>query len=250
MAIGRRALLKKYYYDEHEAIYRKMSEGTIRAWDEYFDPAAYSYDHFMMRPFLEQALERIAVPGPSKTAFEYGCGTGAGASFLAQRGFKVDAVDLIPTAIAIAQKIALERKLDIRYEVADIIARTSLSSEYDLILDNYCLQSIVTDRDRQQLFALVRAGLKETGCYIIATAIYNESRSYGGDDCYFDPSTGIVYDKVSGDDLYEDALSLNGSCWIPNRRHITPDKLKEELTGAGFQVLFQENGNVICKKRE
>lgn len=245
MADGRRALLKKYYYDEHDAIYRKMSEGTIRAWDEYFDPDAYSYDHFMMRPFLEQALERIAISGPVKAAFEYGCGTGAGASFLAQNGFSVDAVDLIPTAIAVARKIALERKLDIRYEVADIVTRDSLPARYDLILDNYCLQSIVTDRDRQQLFALVRSGLKETGYYVVSTAVYHESRSYDG-DCYYDADSGIAYDKVSGDDLYEDAKSLNEACWIPNRRHIKPEKLKEELTGAGFKVLFQENGNVIC----
>lgn len=51
---------------------------------------------------------------------EYGCGTGAAACFLAQRGFQIDAVDLVPDAIAMARQFAAERGLAIRFAVQDI----------------------------------------------------------------------------------------------------------------------------------
>lgn len=201
----------------------------------------------MMRPFLEKALEMIETDKSNKVAFEYGCGTGAGASFLAQKGYRVDAVDISPTAILIAEEIALERNLKIHYSVRDLLSIASLSQEYDIILDNYCLQSIVTDEDRKKLFSMVRTGLKESGYYIISSAIFNDTRSYAGDDCYYKEESGIVYDKVLSEEQFEDSIFINGSYWIPNRRHLKKEKLSEEITEAGFDIVYQDNGNIICK---
>lgn len=242
--------MKKYYYDEHETNYRHMKANHILAWDEYYDSDKYSFDHFMMRPFLEKALAQISLNDDEKSAFEYGCGTGAGANFLVQNGFEVDAVDISPTAIAMATEIARERNLGIHYQVQDLLAMPSLGKTYDLILDNYCLQSIVTDKDRGKLFSLVRSGLKANGYYILSTAIFNESRDYGnGESTFFEESTGMVYDKVlDGGEQFEDAVFVNGSYWIPNRRHLHRDKLREELIRAGFDILFQDGGDLICKK--
>ncbi|TDF94445.1 hypothetical protein [Paenibacillus piri] len=86
--------MKKYYYDEHEHTYQKMKIGNISAWDEFHDPAHYSYEHFMMRPFLEKALGMIRLSASERLAFEYDCGTGAVAHFLAQRGLSVDAIEI------------------------------------------------------------------------------------------------------------------------------------------------------------
>lgn len=240
--------MKKYYYDEHETTYQAMKTRNIKAWDEYHDPDGYSYENFMMRPFLEKALGMININSKIKKAFEYGCGTGAGANFLVQKGFLVDAIDISPTAISIAKEIALEQNININYCVEDLLTVPSLNHEYDLILDNYCLQSIVMNIDREKLFSIVRSGLKESGYYIIATAIFNESRSYLGDDCYYDEDSGIVYDRVSSDSQFEHVINYNGSYWIPNRRHLKKEKLREELLYAGFNVLYQEDGNLICKK--
>jgi hypothetical protein len=68
--------MKKYYYDEHENTYQKMKIGNVSAWDEFHDPTKYSFENFMMRPFLEKALSMIDTNESGHQAFEYGCGTG------------------------------------------------------------------------------------------------------------------------------------------------------------------------------
>jgi 2-polyprenyl-3-methyl-5-hydroxy-6-metoxy-1,4-benzoquinol methylase len=238
--------MKKYYYDEHEDTYQKMKTGKISAWDEFHDPASYSFDNFMMRPFLEKAFSIININESALQAFEYGCGTGVGACYLAKRGFTVDAVDISPTAIEMANEIANTMGLVINFRVQDLLGLSKLGKKYDLILDNYCLQSIVTVDDRKKLFSIVSSGLKESGYYIISSAIYNETRSYK--NSYYDSDSGIVYDKVQDPESYGAAATLiNGEWWLPHRKHLKRDALREELQSAGFKVVFQEDGNFILK---
>jgi len=50
-----------------------------------------------------------------------------------------------------------------------------------------------------------------------------------------------LYEKVNDDPVH------NSCWWIPNRRHLTSAALYEELTSAGFKVVSQQEGNLICK---
>jgi len=236
----------KYYYEEHEQSYQEMKENQIQAWDQYHEPDKYTFDHFMMRPFLEKAMEFVQLQPKQSRVFEYGCGTGAGACFLAERGFTVDAIDISPTAIELAKSMAEARQLAIHYKNQDLLELDRLEQEYDLILDNYCLQSIVTDQDRAKLFAVIRSGLKKSGYYVIATAMFNEDRVYDGDS-YYCQDTGMVYDRISLPKKYPDAMFMDTSWWLPTRRHLKAKELREELILAGFSILLQDNGNVICR---
>ncbi|RKN86578.1 class I SAM-dependent methyltransferase [Paenibacillus ginsengarvi] len=237
--------MKKYYLDEHTAAYAEMKERGIAAWDQYYDPDSYSFDRFMMRPFLEQALETAAIGGVGR-ALEYGCGTGAASCFLARCGFEVEGIDITPDAIELARRYALERNLNVAYAVRDITQCRFAEPVFDLVVDNYCMQSIVTDEDRDSLFAAVRSGLKNGGYYIVATAMYHSGRDYG--DGYYDSEKGIVYEKLEADPaLFSDTLYRDGGYWLPHRRHLTADALRAELQRAGFSIVYQQEGNVICK---
>ncbi|WP_442601779.1 class I SAM-dependent methyltransferase [Paenibacillus sp. KN14-4R] len=240
--------MKKYYYEEHEKTYQEIKRDNLLAWDQYHDPVQYNFDHFMMKPFLERALEFIHVTSKASSVFEYGCGTGAGACFMTERGFHVDAIDISPTAIELAKSIAIERNLKINYSNQDLLEMSRLHKEYDLILDNYCLQSIVTDSDRSKLYSIIKSGLKSSGYYIIATAMFNEVRSYGADS-YYCGDSGIVYERTPSPDQYNEAIRINNEWWIPKRRHLTKDQLREEITNNGFSILFQEDGNLVCMKK-
>jgi len=254
----------KYYYKEHLEDYRKVkAEGKVARGEIYGVPG---FDNFAARPFLEAVLPTLHFKSTPPDALEYGCGTGPGACYLAQRGFKVDASDLIPTAIEIAKQEAKKRNLDIHYEVMDICDLSREGKKYDLIVDSYCLQGIVFEEDRQRVFSAVRARLKPEGYYLVNTAFFNPSQ-YEPDSVIVDSAgyteyhiyqetqlidikTHIVCRPLDADpDKYEDALKIRGDWYLPVRRHYTQELLEAELKNAGFRVLpfkFPEGGHLIC----
>ena len=116
------------------------------------------------------------------------------------------------------------------------------SKQYDVVLDSYCLQSIVTDTDRATLLAAVRDRLKRTGYYVLSTAMYDPDRVYEGDFRY-DATTGICYQAAGP---AEDAIQLGGTWYLPHRRQLQPAALRAELETAGLRAVFQEGCDVIC----
>jgi SAM-dependent methyltransferase len=254
----------KYYYREHIAI---RAEGKT-AWAEIH--GGEGFEHFSSRTFLEMALPQLQFSTPHPAALECGCGTGPGACFLAERGFHVDAIDLVPTAIEIAREQARLRGLTVHYEVMDVTELPHEGKRYDLIVDSYCLQGIVTDEDRRKVFAAVRARLKPEGYYLVSSAMFDAQRlgedervvdkatgkvyhRYGHDGI-FDPQTDIVYvrlDEELGDN--DGRVRVEGAWYRLNRRHRKAPALRAEIEAAGFCVLYQDDeygGNLICTHRD
>jgi 2-polyprenyl-3-methyl-5-hydroxy-6-metoxy-1,4-benzoquinol methylase len=94
----------RYYRPEHEDAYRRIEREGKTSWDDLHGGGG--FEDFSSRAFLEQILPTLALD-PSRTdVLEYGCGTGPGACFLAARGFRVEAIDLVPRAIRLAKRFA------------------------------------------------------------------------------------------------------------------------------------------------
>lgn len=242
---------KKYYYPEHESAYRQIEYEGKTAWDELHGSTG--FDHFAGRNFLERALAELRLPPAQTDVWEYGCGTGPASCFLAERGFAVDACDVVPQAISLARRISSRRGLKVNFQVQDICALADVPSHkrYDLVVDSYCLQSIVLDEDRVKLFAAVRARLKTDGFYVISTAMYEPDRHYG--EGLFDEQSGVVYSRLGGGaDRFQDidgAVLIGESWYLPHRRHLKADALARELERAGFRLLYQGGpcgGEIIC----
>ncbi|MGW5366502.1 class I SAM-dependent methyltransferase [Actinopolymorpha pittospori] len=163
----------------------------------------------------------------------------------------MNAIDLIPEAITLARRFAQERGLDISFGVQDMcaLANEPVSKRYDLIVDSFCLQSIVTDADRASIFAVVRARLKSRGYYLISTAMYEPERTYDPGFQY-DTATGICYEEVPNDGSRHDGVEIDGTWYQPHRRHLTPTALRDELARAGFRVIFQGSGqgDLVCAR--
>lgn len=252
----------KYYYREHLAGYEKMKYEGKRSWGAvHGQPDALM--NFSSRPFLESIVAHFSFQTDRPRALELGCGTGPGALFLAERGFRVDGIDLIPTAIEEAKKIADERGLDIHYEVVDVTQIPHAGTMYDLIVDSYCLQGIVLLEDRKKVFAAVRARLKPSGYYLISCCTYEPHRHHPDvqiadsqtgkvydrydEDALFDPETEIYYDLFSRYEEaltdtptdYEDALEIAGEWYLPKRIYRKPENLKREIETEDFEVLLQ-----------
>lgn len=243
----------RYYQAEHEDAYRKIVDLDYTQWNDLFDQHnEWTYDHFQNRAFLERVIPDLFGTSPANPeVLEYGCGTGPAACFLAARGFQVNAFDLIPEAITIAKRMASDRDLDVTFDVADICALPSGTNakQYDLVLDSFCLQSIVTDQDRNALYSAVQSRLRPTGYYLISTAFLARESEYGT-GFRFDEATGICFAEVTADHAADDVIEIDGRRYKPHRRHLSADALQDELIAAGFSVLDMEisdAANVVCR---
>lgn len=244
---------RKYYYPEHEWAYERIQREGKTGWHDLHGGAG--FEHFDCRDHLERSLAMLQMDPGHTDVLEYGCGTGAAACFLAARGFRVDAIDLIPRAIKLARRFAAERGVRVNFQVGDIcaLADRSAPKRYDLILDSFCLQSVVLDGDRARLFAAVRGRLAPAGHYVLSTAMFDPHRVYA-DDERFDPQTGVVLSAMGGAAArYSDATEVGGRAYMPYRRHLRPEALAAELTAAGFEIVWQGGplgGDVICRPHE
>jgi 2-polyprenyl-3-methyl-5-hydroxy-6-metoxy-1,4-benzoquinol methylase len=219
----------RYYEVEPESVYRQVMREQKTQWSDVFEPEnSAGFEEFPNRTFLERALPELGNP---VDVLEYGCGTGPAACFLAKRGFRVDAVDLIPEAIELARRFAAERELDVGFAVQDVCRWPAADKRYDVVIDSYCLQNIVLDEDRAAVFRGVTDRLKPAGHYLISTARYDPDRVYGN---------GFRYDRATG-------ICYRGE--LPYRRHLTPQALQTELTAAGFTVQAQTGDNLICRRQ-
>lgn len=245
----------RYYHREHEAAYRRIVQLGHTQWNDLFDHSGtWTYDNFQSRGFLERAIPQLELPAPSATrVLEYGCGTGPAACFLAARGLHVDAIDLIPEAIEIGRRMADERGVRVEFSVADVcsLESTPVTEPYDIVLDSYCLQSIVTDEDRSALFAAVRERLKPSGYYLISTALYVPGRR-DEPGFHYDAATEIYYQQVSVGDVADQTVEIDGHRFAPHRRHRSSDALRAELVAEGFLVLSLDDSvlgaaDVICR---
>lgn len=107
-------------------------------------------------------LVRVADELKPGRALDLACGTGRHAIFLAERGWRVAAVDSSRVGIEIAKTVASVRKVEVDWRIADL-ERHEFEIEtdrYDLICDFYYL--------RRDLFAQIRAGVRRCGLIVAA----------------------------------------------------------------------------------
>lgn len=239
--------MTKYYEKEHFEGYARIKREGLDQWNDLHpSDRGRGYDNFSNREFLAELMP--PADGVGLSVLEYGCGTGAAACFLAERGYQVHAVDLVPDAIEVARQRAAQRGLSVCFEVRDICEWGESSTQYDFVVDAFCLQSIVTDDDRERVLAGVRSRLSSQGRYLLSTAVHRPDRDYGEE--HFDAETGIVWAPTASPG--DDAMVLNDTWYQPNRRHKTPAALRTELEDHGFRVLDMDvpfGANVVCELR-
>ncbi|MBW3604509.1 MAG: class I SAM-dependent methyltransferase [Actinobacteria bacterium] len=82
-------------------------------------------------------------------ALDLGCGTGADAVYLAQRGWHVAGVDIVPRALRSARQCAAAIGVDVTWVRGDVAALDTLDlpGPYDLVCDLGCFHGL-SDADR------------------------------------------------------------------------------------------------------
>ncbi len=138
---------------------------------------------------LVAELDHIAGPG---RALDVGCGEGADALWLAERGWRVTAIDVAPTAVARGRTEAERRGVDgIAWIAGDLLADPP-AEPFDLVSLHYPAFPI---GDRERVSATLRSLVAPAGTLLVVGHAPPENLS----EAHFDPA-----DWTQPDDLVDD----------------------------------------------
>jgi len=138
----------------------------VADWDERYK--RYSCGEHIIKeplPLLVRVVDELK-PG---RALDLACGTGRHAIFLAERGWRVTAVDASSAGIELAKGAARGRGVEVDWRVADMESeRFEIEAEaYDLVGVFYYLQ--------RNLFQQIRAGVRAGGIVVAMIQMVDES---------------------------------------------------------------------------
>ena len=227
--------MSRTYLSDDQA-FQKLRAAGKSSWDEQSDPQA-TFDNFLMRPFIEEAIATFGSSMKGIAALEIGCGTGPISCFLASRGMDVLGIDVSPIALEMARNNAAERGIRVRFEAADICQFSDHADRYDLIVDGHCLHCLVWDDHRRAALEAMHRLLKPGGVVLIETMISHPSLVVAGN--YQLDVQGVLSIKVDSHGGI-DGVYRSGNDWFaPYRRLRTAERFVAELASSGFEVQFR-----------
>jgi len=119
-------------------------------------------------PFLRGHIALL----PKGKALDLAAGEGRNAVFLAQHGFKVDAVDISEIGLRKTQELAGKRTVRVHTILADLDTYQIKRGEYDLITNFYFLN--------RNIIPKMKRGLKKGGVVIFETYLLEHRRLHTG----------------------------------------------------------------------
>jgi SAM-dependent methyltransferase len=175
-------------------------------------------------PSLE--LQRIVAEykiAPQKT-LEIGCGTGTNAVWLAQRGFQVTAVDLVPLAIEKAVARAKSAGVGVDFRAANLldsaaVATLTAGGAYPFVFDRgvyHCLRGENFPAFRDAISRLTTAG----STYLLLAGNTNDPSPPGQGPPRVKPEEmlaelGPLFDLVQLREFHFDGVTLDGKIFSP-----------------------------------
>jgi SAM-dependent methyltransferase len=142
---------------------RLSSEGPAR-WDRFYADRARPVPFFGRAP--DESLDEWLRAGrlDAGRALDLGCGNGRNAIALAQRGWRVQAVDQSPSAVAWAREETAMAAVDVAVSCESVFKLRIEPGAYDLVYDSGCFHHIAPHR-RAQYVALVCKALRPGGAF-------------------------------------------------------------------------------------
>lgn len=95
-----------------------------------------------------------------------GCGTGENAFYFTDRGGQVTGIDFLAEPIAIAQKKAIQRGLDVTFHVMDALTLNDWTERFDNVIDSG-LFHVFSDDDRRRYVDGLATVLKPNGRFFL-----------------------------------------------------------------------------------
>lgn len=223
------------YYKAYEDRYRQVYSQGIESWTNDPEELDRTIKH------LDAFLQYYALEPSNVSIVEFGCGEGYIGKHLIQKGYAYKGIDISQSALKKARKRLDENSypsLDSHFIFGDATDLAEISSKsFDAMVDNFCLQMLVTDSDRKKYLSEAHRLLKAGGCacfYKILQAEQFEKVIFSFEDFV----SRFSFDLKTCEERY--AYSQNGRKKInlPRlpARFNNEEGYRQELSGIGFHV--------------
>jgi len=135
-----------------------------------------------------------------KKALVIGCGLGDDALILEKYGYEVEAVDISPSAIALAKKRHPESKVD--FHVGDIYDMPGSSvGKYDFVYEGLTIQSL-PPADREKLVAIIASLVAKEGELFVYAHSQDDTDNYGGPPWPLYADEFMLFEKEGMEQVY------------------------------------------------
>ena len=133
-------------------------------WDERYQTGDLPWDTQRHDKHLEQVLAEYSIE--PCTTLELGCGTGTNAIWLAERGFRVTALDVSSVAIEMAREKASREGATVEFLTADILTDKIPGAPFAFAFDRGCFHSFDELPDGVAYAEGVRGCLADGGLWL------------------------------------------------------------------------------------
>ncbi|HEX6921006.1 MAG TPA: class I SAM-dependent methyltransferase [Actinomycetes bacterium] len=210
----------------------RWTDRGARWWDGFYDDRSRGVPFF--RPVPDESLVtwhhegRLRAPAGGR-ALDLGCGPGRNAVWLAQQGYRVDALDLSPAALDWGRERADEAGVEVDFVRASIFDWDVSEPAYDLVYDSGCFHHLPPHR-RISYRSLLERTLAPGGAFGLACFAAGAMGSEDPDDSFYRAG------RLSGGLAYTDADLRSTFGWLTEvelrrMRQMPPDS---ELFGEAF----------------
>jgi ubiquinone/menaquinone biosynthesis C-methylase UbiE len=213
-----------------------------------FGPVAPYYDE-LMRPvpyrmwvsyYLLLLAHQQYTP---ETMLDVCCGTGTMCELMTREGFQLSGFDISPGMIEVARRKAIEREMDIRYEVFDA-AEAQMGETYDAAFSFFdSLNNIVEPARLQMAFHRVFEHLNPGGSFIfdLNTAYAFEQKMF--DQSNLRPNAKLRYKWVGDWDPESRIITVDMQFWrrgeefreVHTQRAYSEEEVRAMLAKSGFE---------------
>ncbi len=149
--------------------------------------------------YLEKHLSQQGTVS-GKKALVIGCGLGDDALILEKHGYEVEALDISPSAIALAKKRHPESKVD--FHVGDIYDMPESSvGKYDFVYEGLTIQSLPPS-DREKLVGIIASLVAKEGELFVYAHAQDDTDNYGGPPWPLYEDEFMLFEKQGLEQVY------------------------------------------------
>lgn len=136
----------------------------------------------------------------NKKALVIGCGLGDDAIALAKCGYDVEAIDISPSAIALAKERYTQSKVD--FHIGDIYRMPKSSvGKYDFVYEGLTIQSLPR-KDRRRLVSIIASLVSVGGELLVYAHAQNDTDNYGGPPWPLYEDEFLLFEKEGLEKIY------------------------------------------------